>query len=455
MILITEMKAGNEIYYKETISDNDKIISSSDIKFHASTCLYNQRTYYLLYGPDMTPSEEVFGFLNFHMSAQSDNSKSKALYALKYLLSYEKIIGKELQDFNATDINGLRDFLRGRCYTGNLLSYECLTERSPETVNGYLSVYRSYLDYQGKANAYLSARTNKRTAFSTMNDGYLKFQDGYKSNEKTRPSQEEVPMYISLEDYWNIIQLVRNSDKYTIRDECIIRLMYEAGLRLGEVLGLTNEDICMQKVEEEYKAVIYIRNRVTDTNSQHAKTCMSVTDLRQYQSKDYRTVNYGFQTAFISDELYDLIGEYIEVEHEKQRELHKDNYFDAAIADCVMDESDENFYIFLNSLGRPLSRTSWGYIIRSIFAELGIPLDIGVREHNVSHRFRHGFAMFHIQHMNIRAKELAVLMRHTSINSVMKYYRPTTADKIKTKTNFANELYKMLPGLQQYREENA
>lgn len=454
MILITEMKTGNEIYYRETIVDNDKVISNSDIKFHASTCLHNQQTYCLLYSPDMTPSEAVFGFLNFHMRTQSDNSKSKALYALKYLLSYEKIIGKELQDFTATDINGLRDFLRGRCYTGNLLSYEGLTERSPETVNGYLSVYRSYLDYQGKANTYLSARTNKRAAFSTMHDGYLKFQDGYKSNEKTRPSQE-VPMYISLDEYWNIIQLIRNSNKYTVRDECIIRLMYEAGLRLGEVLGLTNEDICMQKVDDEYKAIVYIRNRVTDTNSQHAKTCMSVTDQRQYQSKDYKTINYGFQTAFISDELYDLIGEYIESEHEKQRELHKDNYFNATMADCVTDESDENFYIFLNGLGRPLSRTSWGYTIRNIFAEIGISLDIGVREHNVSHRFRHGFAMFHIRYMNIRAKELAVLMRHTSISSVMKYYRPTTADKIKMKTNFANELYKMLPGLQQYREENA
>lgn len=453
MIVIIELKTGNEIYYQETIMDDDKIIGSSDIKFHASIYQQDQRVYYLLYKPDMTPSEEVFGFLNFHMKAQSDNSKSKALYALKYLLSYEKIIGKELPDFTATDIKGLRDFLRGRSYTGNLLSFEQLTERSPETVNGYLSVYRSYLDYLGKTNTYLSARTNKRTAFSTMNDGYLKFQDGYKSNEKTRSSQVEIPMYISLDDFWNIVQLVRSSNKYTIRDECIIRLMYEAGLRLGEVLGLTNEDICIQKIDQEYKAVVYIRNRVTDTTSQHAKTCMSVTNSKQYQSKDYRTANYGFQTAFISDELYDLIGEYIELEHEKQREVHSDNYFKTAMADCVTD-SDENFYIFLNGLGRPLSRTSWGYTIRSIFTELGISLDVGVREHNVSHRFRHGFAMFHIQYMNIRAKELAVLMRHTSIGSVMKYYKPTTADKIKIKTNFANELYKMLPGLQQYREEN-
>lgn len=32
-------------------------------------------------------------------------------------------------------------------------------------------------------------------------------------------------------------------DKYTLREKIIVKLMYEYGLRIGEVLGLTLEDI--------------------------------------------------------------------------------------------------------------------------------------------------------------------------------------------------------------------
>lgn len=54
---------------------------------------------------------------------------------------------------------------------------------------------------------------------------------------------------------------------YSLREECIVRLMFEAGLRIGECLGLTNEDIRQEEDENgELKTVVYIRNRVSDKN---------------------------------------------------------------------------------------------------------------------------------------------------------------------------------------------
>ena len=430
--------------------DDEKIVNRSIIKYHVVLTNVNDETYFLLYDKYMNPSYNVFEYINFYLKGQAYNSKSKALHAMKFLFCFQDIICKELKDFTTTDLLAFKDFLRGYNRAGNLITYKDLTGRSAETVNGYLCIYRSFLEYLGESNKYLNQRIHKKNHIWNESENDIYVRERYKINEIAGNNQE-VPMYISVIEFIKIIQLIRK--EYSIRDECIVRLMYETGMRIGEVLGLTNEDIAIEKIDGEYRAIIYIRNRTSDNKkSQHAKTCMKIYDKKQYVSKEYHTPSRGYQMVFISEELYSLIGAYVEKEHEHQRMLHEDNYFKSTIADCVLDTSDENFYIFLNSLGRPLSNMSWNNIIREIFVKLNIPLDVCVREHNINHRFRHGFAMFQVDYLHIKSVQLAVLMRHTTISSVMKYYRPTTSDKIRVKMQFANSLYEMFPELEQFRE---
>ena len=71
--------------------------------------------------------------------------------------------------------------------------------------------------------------------------------------------------------------------------ECIIRLMYQSGLRIGEVLELTFEDI----VEDNNNYKVIIRNRFTDRTFQKAKFLMTITDRNQYRSRDYNLEWYG------------------------------------------------------------------------------------------------------------------------------------------------------------------
>lgn len=60
--------------------------------------------------------------------------------------------------------------------------------------------------------------------------------------------------------------------------------MYRSGLRIGEVLGLTFEDV----VEDNSSFKVIIRNRVTDKTYQKAKFLMTVKDRNRYNSADYK-----------------------------------------------------------------------------------------------------------------------------------------------------------------------
>ena len=425
--------------------DNEKIITQQIISFWATDVVKDEKTYFVLYNSNMVPIKEVFRFINIFMNNESVNSRSIALYALKFLFCYQAMIGKNLQDFNLQDLKMLQAFLRGQNRVGNSIGFENLTYRSAGTVNGYLGIYRKYLDYLKQENPWLSARN--LTKFTSFSENDYEKKGKYKLNEKTKA--EEVPMYISVDEYRKIIKIVR--EEYTNREEIIIRLMYESGMRLGEVLGLTNEDIVIEKIDDEYQAVVYIRNRIKNNRHQKAKTCMDVISKRTYKTKDYNTVNCGYQIVYISVELYDLIGEYIEDEHPTQREKNSINYFENTITDSVCG-NEENFYIFLNSLGKPLSYNSWRNIIKDIFIKCGISVDTQSKKHNLNHRFRHGFAMFQAKNLNLSVKETAILMRHSSISSTYKYYRPTTTDAINIKTKFAKELYKEIPELKKGEE---
>lgn len=445
MLIVTERKIDNQTLYDLQVEDDGKIISQSFVKYQVVDVDMDGNKYLFIYDPLMRPVEDSYGFLNEYLRDKSMNTKYVYMNALKALYSFEAIVGVELADFTPTDIQLLKDFLQGKCRAGETIVFENLTERSAETVNQYLGVYRQFLIYKNVENKYLFAKGSASARYRSRVDRELNISQSYKSNVKT-VSNDEVPRYISVEDYSNIIRIIRQ--KYTLREECIVRLMYETGMRIGEVLGLTNEDIVNEKMGGRYHNCVYIRNRMTDKRYQLAKTVMKPTSVRDYRSKAYNTLNAGYQMVFITDELYELLGEYIDNAHEGARDNYLRRYEGSTVADSVF-ENDDNFYVFINTFGSRLSNVTWNETLRSIFAELGIQVDKKIRDNNLSHRFRHGFAMFQIQNRHIDAVQLAEMMRHKSVASVMKYYRPTISDKIKLKEEYTADMYSMIPELKE------
>lgn len=448
MIIVREKHNNNEIFFEREIIENKKSISIDEIYFRSFVKEKDGFTYLMLYDLNMSPISEAFGFLNFNKISQSVNSRIKSLQALKLLYCYQFIVNKELEDFTVADLNGLKYFLKGFSPKGQSISFELISSRNNETINSYLSIYRQFLTYLGKENKVINKKAPK-TTFLSLPDSDVDYKvDKYYINEKVPKKIIEVPRYTSVEEFQNIITLIRKN--YSIREEILVRLMFQCGLRIGECLGITADDLVMEKIDDIFVPILYIRNRVSDKPYQHAKTCMKVINRKQYNSKEYKIKGYGYQYVIVPEDLFDSINEYIEEAHLAAREKKHNDYYKFTIADRVRKDEpyeDDNYYVFINSLGRPLSSTSWNNIIRSIFIACNIPIDTEVREHNLNHRLRHGFAMFNIQYLGCKELELKERMRHNSLQSIAYYFRPTTSDAIKIKTDFTKSLYEIIPEL--------
>ncbi len=449
MITIEEQKVGNETIYIKTCSSDDKEPVVTRISSKAVSVTKNNRVYYLIYDSKMKVRSSAFEFVNNALSDKSENTRIKANEALKFLFCFEDIIGKSVSEFKQTDITALKYFLHGYSPEGSELNISLLTIRSNDTVNGYLSVYRNYLRFLEIEKHALFEVSGTARITRAVDSEVAVVRNSYRTNDRKPIKQVEVPRYISVDEFTSILTLVR--EKYTLREECVIRLMFQCGLRIGEVLGLTADDLVMEKLDNgEYAPLAYLRNRVTDNKDQNAKTCMKVSSIKQYKTEDYQTLNCGYQYVVVPQDLFDLINEYIEDVHTSAREKSHDRYYAKTIADRVRDSEeyeDDNYYIFINSIGTPISASSWNDTLRGIFAEVGIPVDRDCRKSNLNHRFRHGFAMYNVMYLNVKEVELARLLRHSSLASVYCYYRPTTSDQIKLKTDFANSLYEVIPNL--------
>lgn len=448
MIIIKEQKRQSETYYTKETYNSKNVLIYSEIIYLKSAIIENKDRfkYFVLYDENMIPIRDVFRFINYESSSKSINSREKSLYALRLLYMFEKIINKNISCFNKSDIGNLINFLRGYSPDGQIISFQLKTERNAETINGYFSVWRKYIEFLNlKDSLFLKKSENKTYILTLDNDNDMPVTP-YESGVKSPSKNEEVPMYISLEEFRNIITLVRK--EYSNREECIIRLMYQCGLRIGEVLGLTADDLVVETVKNQYVAVGYLRNRLTDKKYQMAKTCMKVKSKKQYRLKEY--IKHGFQEVVIPMDLYDLINEYIDEAHVYARENKYKNYYKYAIADRVRKSEefeDDNYYVFLNNLGKPISAHLWNYTLREIYKKVNISVDEDVRENNLNHRFRHGYAMYHVMYLKVKILELKEKMRHKSLTSVTRYYKPTLSDKIKLKEEFTKDLYSVIPEL--------
>ena len=448
MIVVNEYKLGNQSNFEVQIYDGKRLMMTEDISQKAVIRRRNNFDYMMIYNNQMQLNAEVFRYLNKVIARQELNSRISALNALKILYNYQGIIKKDVKDFNVGDFISLKAFMKGSSAGGQELNFNLITTRQNSTINGYLSVFRSYYEYLGVNNTALLNRDNIYTSvFEPDSDIEFKVAK-FKLNESLPKKPIEVPRYVSIDEFRKIISFIRSN--FTAAEEIIVRLMFQCGLRIGEVLGLTADDLVIEKINEQYIPVAYIRNRVSDKYYQKAKTCMKVFNVKQYRSKDYNTEDYGWQRVIVPKDLFEMINEYIEAAHTKARNDKGENYFTAAIADRVRQQEpyeESNYYVFINSLGRPLSQTLWNERLRDIFRGCNLIVDNEIRDHNLNHRFRHGFAMFNINHLNCREIELAKRMRHSKLRSVYKYFRPTLSDAIKIKTDFVESLYEIMPEL--------
>lgn len=396
---------------------------------------YKDFTYMLIIGTNGKAYFEAYKYLNDELREEGYSRREQALRALKFLYSYIELVNTDIKYLDSADINKIRTFLKGGKGTGRYVTYDFKSVRANITVNSYFGVYRSFFRYLGlKDNIFEQSKGTKiiKERGSAFNSKITSVEvQSYSINLK-RVESKVVPKYIRYSEYEDIIKLI--DDKFSLREKVIVKLMYEYGLRIGEVLGLTLEDIQGEDItNQKGKYRLILRNRFTDEPWQNAKGCLKVKSRDDYNSEEYYKVGNGFQIINIKSDMYELIQEYIDevTSPFSMSEKTFENYSVRNIADKVSQvEIDRIAYVFISKNYTPITGGAWNKIMKSIFQDVGLEIDKGKRKDNLNHRFRHGFAMYKVLHEGYDELRLADALRHSNTSSVKKYFNPTEDDLI-------------------------
>lgn len=250
---------------------------------------------------------EVFEYLNYTCGIESINGREQAQSALKFLYTFKEIIKKDFREFNENDINNLSDFILGVVVRGIDIEIINTSSRGINTHNLYFEAIRRFFLRNDIENKYFFEKVSaKSTERYSTNRSYEK-KERYKINySRNRKMQDKVPRYISIEEYKMIMEfLERENSKSYLRDSIVIKLMFLFGLRIGEVLGLTIQDI--------YDNKILVRNRLSDRGFQKAKTCFTPKKREDYNAKIYKLEGKGVQEIHVISEVIDEIKEYLDI----------------------------------------------------------------------------------------------------------------------------------------------
>lgn len=434
MYKITERQNSSGTYYeKQDYSTKNELISTEYIKIRVYTSKTdNGKTLTMFYDSNMNPIDDAINFINFGgMQGQSQNYILQATSALRFLYAYLEIFHIDLSQMEDKEARAYIDFLRGVSREGLLYTTDFKTRRTNETISSYLKVARKYVSYLGYDNhAFLTKSENLKTIMMPESEG-AKTVRLYNVKVKTPKRTDYVPSYVNIEEYKNILETIKGTTT-PLRDRVICRLLFEHGLRIGEVLGLTLEDIKMKETKDfQVQYRIELRNRVSDTNEQNVKTIMNVTSIDDYNDPGYIRKDVGYQVIVISEDLAMELLEYINTFHESDNYKYMERREKYARADSVPygnPSITKNYYVFLNTLGRPLSENLWDKNLREIFKKAGLAVDVGVREKNLNHRLRHGYAMYLTNELHLSDFDVKTLMRHKNLSTTAIYHNPTPED---------------------------
>ena len=375
MIIIREnVDSHNETYYEKALVDSEtgKEINKNLIKIRLFRSSSTDGTgAIMLYDSAMKPILNANRFLNFGMDYQSDNYVRMSVVALKLLYAYCAAFDVDFEYMNIDEARTLMTFLKGTSLEGRIYVTDLTTVRTNATINAYLKVYRRYARYLGYDSHILLLKSS--TVLTMVEYGKAANVEKYKVTKKMASDNDVyVPPFISIPQYKRCLECARNYDD-PLRDTVIMQLMFCSGLRIGECLGLTIEDIKIVHRADGPAYYLELRNRVSDKPWQKAKGALNVTSVHRAKSR-----------------------------------------------------TKQNYYIFLNRLGRRLTNDAWNKRLRNIFADAGIDTDAGVRKNGLSHRFRHGFAMMLTHDIDgISPTEVKALMRHRSLKSTEVYLSMT------------------------------
>lgn len=389
---------------------------------------------------DMQVVSDQFRFINYHHRGDSENTRRTTAQALRCYNCFKACFHITDDNLSPDMVDLLLIFLCG--YDYNPQYFHFVTERDEASVRNQLSAIRTYLEYIGKPCAALE-RNRSITMLTKVGDMNISTtRTKYEVGPKADPHKNDyVPTHILPDEY----RQLRTAAQARGDNQAVIlfHLMYIYGLRLGECLSLTQEDITMVQNGSDIKPAIILRKRVGAKRWASAKTIMGAKSKQDYNTKREQTV-----TMLISMDFFKDLAKFIdsEIKFAKKRFPKKVEELEADICNPAEFGGEHNRFIFINhNRGGRLDNQSWNRKLKTYFLEVGLVLDSGARDKNLSHRFRHGCAMLYYRYIEeekrLSLKELKDFMRHANIHTTMVYTKPTLADAAAIREKFQGELF--------------
>ncbi|PEC46366.1 site-specific integrase [Bacillus sp. AFS096315] len=438
MVVIREKQTSIGTVYERFDSNNELIQRFGAIGFIMEST-ESKMTYFIVTDIKGNLIEDANKYLNKEIGEAKYKKRERAFSALKVFFSFLELVHiNNPIDLTDNDIKDLRLFLEGGKKDGYTWGLDLKVRRDNKTFNHYLNVYRDFLTkIYGFKNTFLfdTIKTGVSVGRGFLAHAKIEKHKRYKINKIIGDPGISVPRYIRPFEYDKIMEIVE--ENYSLREIIIIKLMYDYGLRIGEVLGLTFED--MEPTNSGNYFRLIIRNRVSDEPTQRAKGVMTPKTIDVYKSRPFNTEgnSLGYQVVIIDENMAELIQEYIDESRDdivlSRSPKKRDNLNSKAIADRVGTTpliNDKNQYIFLNKQHyTPITQSGWNTVLREIFNKSGISIDKDKKENNLSHRFRHSFAMKLVK-QGKQIHELQKELRHSNQNSCEAYYNPDDNDKV-------------------------
>lgn len=360
----------------------------------------DNRKAYILIGLNGLPVVPVAKYMKYlHNRESSSNTLKTYCTALKHYFTYLEQIDVYYDKVNFERLSNFVAWLRNPYESNKVIPYKTTkAKRSEKTVNNYLTVVTSFYDYLYRNDLIESDIVEKlmiKMFTGAGGKGYKGFLHHInvgkpisKNVLKLHESREKVKVFTKEQ-----LDLIYHSTT-NIRDRFLVRLLFESGLRIGEVLSLFLEDFQFDAKQRKHK--IHLRDRGELPNGGKLKTGERRLDISQ-----------GLMDLF-DDYLYEIIDEY---------------------------NPNHNFVfvkIWGKNAGEPLTYTDVYSTFKEIERKTGI--------HITPHMFRHTHGtIYYLQTKNI--KMVQERLGHTQIQTTINLYVHPSDDDIRKNWKLASQAF--------------
>lgn len=442
MIVITEEQFHNRtVYYRKEVDNSGHVIRCDRYDCETKLLKGAMRKFIMITDRHGVIRPMASKYVNNTRRGKSLNTRMQMATAIQFYYTFCEMFGYDPMNIKAFAAEKFTNFLLGldvKPENGSKVTF-----RSTRTVKGYKGMIHKFLksfhystdgfEPENPEQTIGNRRNGKREAVS-QRGGDPDLRSG--SLDKLLAPKHFTPIQAKA-----LAKAMNEAGDRTML--CIFRLGYGYGLRRGEILGLTINDIKSYANKEtgELLFKVVLRNRLSDRMDQNAKTLRHPSEPGQYDSSDFRKSVYDID---IDESMYNLILEVYNNTHNPDRVGFKAYQMIREISRADDTLGKDNYYIFVNKGTKGWDRLSGQTLnnhLRKYFDAFG--LDLG----NVSHAMRHSFAMFHAYYAKekVDMEKLRRLMRHASIESTRIYFNiPREALKA-IREKYSVELKELIP----------